>query len=82
MKWHSLEEPVSKAQYTNNTYCLVKYKDCCGHDQISDCLYRDGKFINLDSFTWAEITTLFFMRILNKVEDNNYGQSGISLLFM
>lgn len=56
MRWHSLEEPVIKAEHTNNTYCLVKYKDYCGYDQISDCLYRDGKFINLDSFALAEIT--------------------------
>ena len=69
MRWHSLEEPVSKTEYTNNTYCLVKYKDCCGYDHISDCLYRDGKFIDLDKIIPEELNEVIAWCSFKEIEE-------------
>ena len=52
MKWHSIEESVS---ITTNPYYLVKYVDQFCREDVSTCVLKDGKFINLDKIVPEEL---------------------------
>lgn len=52
MRWHSIEEPAS---ITTNPYYLVKYIDQFGREDIADCTFKEGKFINLDKIVPEEL---------------------------
>ena len=52
MKWHSIKENV---KITPNPYYLVKYIDQFGREDVADCVYKNGKFINLDKIIPEEL---------------------------
>lgn len=53
MKWHSIKENVN---ITKNPYYLVKYIDQFGREDVADCVYKNGKFINLDKIIPEELS--------------------------
>ena len=52
MRWHIIEELVS---ITTTPYYLVKSVDQFGREDVANCVYRDGKFINLDKIVFEEL---------------------------
>lgn len=53
MKWHSTKETI---KITQNSYYLVKYIDQFGREDIADCVYKNGKFINFDKIIPEELS--------------------------
>lgn len=55
MYWHDLKETI---HICTNPYYLVKYIDQFGREDVADCIYKNGKFINLDKNVPEELNNI------------------------
>ena len=66
MKWHHLKETV---KITQNPYYLVKYIDQFGREDVSDCVYKNGNFINFDKIIPEELSNVIAWCPLEEIEE-------------
>ena len=67
MKWHSIKENV---EATQNPYHLVKYIDRFGErEDVADCVYKNGKFINLDKIVLEELSDVVAWCPFEEIEE-------------
>jgi hypothetical protein len=66
MKWHSTKETI---KITQNPYYLVKYMDQFGREDIADCVYKNGKFINFDKIIPEELNEVIAWCPFEEIEE-------------
>ena len=66
MKWHSTKETI---KITQNPYYLVKYMDQFGREDIADCVYKNGKFINFDKIIPEELSDAVVWCSFEEIEE-------------
>lgn len=66
MKWHSIKENV---KITQNPHYLVKYIDQFGREDLADCAYKNGKFINFDKIIPEELSDVVAWCPFEEIEE-------------